>query len=344
MEVKTYCLLIDADNVSHKYVKGIMDEILRFGACPVRRLFGDVTDSNKKAWKDICLTHSITPIQQYNYTVNKNATDSSLIIHAMDLLYTKEIDGFVIASSDSDFTGLAMRLRENNKEVIGMGEKKTPLPFIKACTEFKYLENLISDEKENKNLSNIDDLKPNILDIINQSDEVLNMSQLSEKLRAINPDFDPRNYGYAKFKKLLEYFSSDLNISDNAVTIKEKSVGSTKIKEVICSILNSTEDKKMNIGELNFRIKDAIPDFNFKNFGYAKFPAYIKTLEYLSIDGNNVALKETLKVEETKEETIETKDNLPQVKETPKPKAKPKAKSKAKPKTKKPQSKNKKEK
>ena len=133
-------VLIDADNISPKYVKVILDEAASFGVAACKRIYGDWSDARLKSWKDVLLNNSIIPIQQYSYTTGKNSTDSAMIIDAMDILYSGTCDGFVLVSSDSDFTRLAIRLREAGKKVYGMGEKKTPNPFIVACDKFVYIE------------------------------------------------------------------------------------------------------------------------------------------------------------------------------------------------------------
>ena len=139
---KMFAVLIDSDNVSPKYIKYIFDEISNYGIATYKRIYGDWTSNSKGNWKNIALENSIMPIQQYSYTTGKNATDSSMIIDAMDILYSNHVDGFCLVSSDSDFTRLAARLRESGMMVIGMGEKKTPKPFSSACNIFKYLESL----------------------------------------------------------------------------------------------------------------------------------------------------------------------------------------------------------
>ena len=133
-------ILIDADNISPKYVKVILDEAASFGVAACKRIYGDWSDVRLKSWKDALLNNSIIPIQQYSYTTGKNATDSAMIIDAMDLLYSGNLDGFCIVSSDSDFTRLAARLRESEKFVLGLGEQKTPQSFISACSKFAYLD------------------------------------------------------------------------------------------------------------------------------------------------------------------------------------------------------------
>lgn len=133
-------ILIDGDNIPSAYVKEMMEEIAKYGNPTIKRIYGDWTRPGLTKWKDILLEHAIQPIQQYGYTIGKNATDSAMIIDAMDILYSSKVDGFCIVSSDSDFTRLATRLREAGMAVYGMGEKKTPKPFIVACDKFIYIE------------------------------------------------------------------------------------------------------------------------------------------------------------------------------------------------------------
>ena len=137
---KKFAVLIDADNISHRKIKDILDEIANYGTPTIKRIYGDFTDPKFAAWKSILLENSITPIQQYAYTTGKNATDSALIIDAMDILHKESVNGFCIVSSDSDYTRLASRIRESGREVLGFGEKKTPKPFIKSCDKFIYVE------------------------------------------------------------------------------------------------------------------------------------------------------------------------------------------------------------
>ena len=215
-------VLIDADNISSKYIKYIIDEIANHGIPTYKRIYGDWTDSKMKSWKEVLLEYSIAPIQQYSYTTGKNATDSALIIDAMDILYSKNVDGFCIVSSDSDFTKLASRLRESGKLVVGMGEKKTPRPFIVACERFKYLETLSitlpeTEEQVVENqevLENKDDLKElttaikAIVSDISDEDGWAYMADVGNRLSKRYPDFDTRNYGFAKLTPLISFLSS----------------------------------------------------------------------------------------------------------------------------------------
>ncbi|NLV15692.1 MAG: NYN domain-containing protein [Syntrophomonadaceae bacterium] len=220
---KMIAVLIDADNVSDKYIKHIFDEISNHGTPTYKRIYGDWTKPQLASWKSVLLDFSITPIQQYSYTAGKNATDSALIIDAMDILYSSNVDGFCIVSSDSDFTRLAARLREAGMYVVGMGEKKTPKPFIAACEKFKYLEVLAQDpesqaespagEKNEKQksikegLESKEELIKSIKGIITESsdeDGWANLAVVGNKLSRRFPDFDTRNYGHSKLSSLVE--------------------------------------------------------------------------------------------------------------------------------------------
>ncbi|MCX4384657.1 MAG: NYN domain-containing protein [Clostridia bacterium] len=221
MEDKKFALLIDADNTSSKYIKTIVDEITNLGITTYRRIYGDWTSPNLQNWKETLLEYSITPMQQYGYTTGKNSTDSAMIIDAMDILYAGNVDGFCLVSSDSDFTKLAMRLREAGKTVIGMGKKQTPRPFVTACNQFKYLDLLSKEGKEEKAAvkqttkkakdtgRNSDDKKlvASICKIIEENsndDGWMYAARVGKLLSKKYPDFDSRNYGYKKFALLLE--------------------------------------------------------------------------------------------------------------------------------------------
>lgn len=210
MTDRRFAALIDADNVSEKYIKAILDELSNEGIITYKRIYGDWTKPALSSWKSVLLNHSITPIQQYGYTTGKNATDSAMIIDAMDILYSGNVDGFCIVSSDSDFTRLAARLRESGMYVIGMGEKKTPTPFVSACNRFLYLENLERSENESteritspaENASlNSDKIRSALRTIINEiSDEDgwASLSEVGNILLKRYPSFDVRNFGFTK--------------------------------------------------------------------------------------------------------------------------------------------------
>lgn len=213
---KRFAVLIDADNISHRYINYILAELARDGTATYKRIYGDWTSPEMKAWKQVLLENSIIPMQQYSYVNGKNATDSAMIIDAMDILYTGNVDGFCLVSSDSDFTRLAARLREAGKEVIGMGERKTPEVFINACNKFRYLEVL---EKANSPLSEralepsvfephekLDLIRGAVLTIINDnSDEEgkISLSHVGNALANRFSDFDVRNFGHTKLSRFM---------------------------------------------------------------------------------------------------------------------------------------------
>jgi uncharacterized LabA/DUF88 family protein len=206
-------ILIDADNASPAIVKGLIDEVAKFGRATVRRIYGDWTAPNLGSWKVVLLEHSIQPMQQFAYTKGKNATDSALIIDAMDLLYAGNLDGFCIVSSDSDFTRLASRLKESGKRVYGFGEKKTPRPFVAACDRFIYTEVFTQVEGQaprRKPAAELDrdraflDLVGSAVDDASDDSGWAHLGVVGSMLTKKEPDFDSRNYGYSKLSDLLD--------------------------------------------------------------------------------------------------------------------------------------------
>ena len=219
---KELCLavLIDADNAPRTALREIMAEVAVYGSATIKRIYGDWTAPNMGSWKPLLLEHAITPFQQYSYTTGKNATDSAMIIDAMDILYSGNCGGFVLVSSDSDFTRLATRLREAGTKVYGMGEKKTPKPFIVACDKFVYIESLKAAEEEAharagkavrrkpSHTQEADSLS--VRELIAQSVEDLAdedgyayLGDLGTLLIKKQPDFDARNYGFAKLSRFI---------------------------------------------------------------------------------------------------------------------------------------------
>ncbi len=212
-----FAVLIDADNVPYANVKAMMEEIAKYGTPTFKRIYGDWTKPTTSGWKSVLLQNAITPIQQYSYTSGKNATDSAMIIDAMDILYTGRVDGFCIVSSDSDFTRLATRLREAGMKVIGIGERKTPEPFITACDKFIYIEILASDDsavepkakrqtketfpKPDKRVLTL--IKTSINDVADESGWAF-LGEVGTLILKKQPNFDARNYGYKKLLYLMK--------------------------------------------------------------------------------------------------------------------------------------------
>ena len=233
-------VLIDGDNIPSAYIKEMMEEIAKYGNPTVKRIYGDWTKPNLSKWKNLLLQNAITPIQQYGYTTGKNATDSAMIIDAMDLLYSEKVNGFCLVSSDSDFTRLATRLREAGMNVIGIGEKKTPEPFIVACDRFIYIE-ILKKEVETENTPNqtkgtkqvknqVDKITPKVIKLIASTisdladdDGWAFLGDVGSLLMKKQPNFDSRNYGFEKLTPLIN------SINKFEIEQRENSRGRTKL-------------------------------------------------------------------------------------------------------------------
>ena len=213
-------VLIDGDNIPSANVKEMMEEIAKYGNPTIKRIYGDWTKPRLSKWKNVLLENAITPIQQYGYTTGKNATDSAMIIDAMDILYSEKVNGFCLVSSDSDFTRLATRLREAGMQVFGIGEKKTPDSFIVACDKFIYIEILkyqsegIESEfakSKSPQVDNIDKITPKVIKLISATisdladdDGWAFLGDVGNLLQKKQPNFDSRNYGFQKLTPLIK--------------------------------------------------------------------------------------------------------------------------------------------
>lgn len=295
-----FALLIDADNVSAKYIKPILDELSKYGNVTYKRIYGDWTKTNNASWKEELLQNSITPIQQFSYTQGKNATDSAMIIDAMDMLYTSELEGFCLVSSDSDFTKLASRLRESGKTVIGMGEDKTPSPFRKACDIFTVLELLLEDSvlgKEDKpqghashekgqkkeNVVSKEQIEEVVVKIIteNQNDNrETGLGEVGSRLVKMYPDFDVRRYGYSLLSKFLETMprlklrQEGTKVSVDLYEDKSKKV---LLEEYILEQIQSGGDYGITLGSLGNKIRLKFGDFKVRDYGFSQFKRYIQS-------------------------------------------------------------------
>lgn len=226
-------VLIDADNAQPGIVDGLLSEIANYGVASVKRIYGDWTGPGLKGWKEVLLQHSIQPMQQFAYTKGKNATDSAMIIDAMDLLYTGKFDGFCIVSSDSDFTKLASRIRESGLLVYGFGEQKTPTPFVSACDKFIFTEVLRAKTDESgaivKKSSNelkqdtkLVSLLRNAIDASSDESGWAQLGPVGSNIAKQAPEFDSRNYGYGKLGELVK--------ATKLFEIEERQVGDTNSK------------------------------------------------------------------------------------------------------------------
>ncbi len=227
-------VLIDSENVPYSNIGGVLGELTKHGTPTIKRIYGDWTRQSASGWKSQLLEHAITPIQQYSYTQGKNSSDSAMIIDAMDLLYEGNVESFCIVSSDSDFTRLAVRLREAGKYVIGIGERKTPSPFIASCDKFIYFEIIEAtdadtgnnklqkaSQKANKALKQL--LITSVNDLADDNGYVF-MGDLGNLIMKKQPDFDPRNYGYYQLTPLVK--------SMNMFEIDERKTPNSNVKHV----------------------------------------------------------------------------------------------------------------
>ena len=245
-------VLIDGDNIPSAHVKEMMEEIAKYGNPTIKRIYGDWTSPHLSKWKNLLLQNAITPIQQYAYTTGKNATDSAMIIDAMDILYSEKVNGFCLVSSDSDFTKLATRLREAGMQVIGIGEKKTPTPFIVACDKFIYIEIIRRQTEKKESVSqkdsvkeSIDKITPNVVSLISTTISDLSdeegwafLGDVGSLLQKKQPNFDSRNYGFEKLTPLIKSIGNfELEQRENPksknklIFVKNKEKHATKPKK-----------------------------------------------------------------------------------------------------------------
>ena len=250
-----FAVLIDADNVSEKYIKIILEETSNNGIATYKRIYGDWTSQRMNSWKQVLLNNSIIPIQQYSYTTGKNSTDSAMIIDAMDILYSNTVDGFVIVSSDSDFTRLVARLREAGKQVIGMGETKTPMPFITACNQFKYLDMLYEQKQQ----------------------EAADAEAEAESAAAAEKSLAARKSAKAAAKKKTV---RKTKTKEERELEKKRQKDLSRVRNALNTIIEkfSDEDNWIFSGKLGDQLSRRMPEFDVRNFGYNKFTAFIKSL------------------------------------------------------------------
>ena len=286
-----YALLIDAENVSAKYIKPILDELSKYGNVTYKRIYGDWTKSQSASWKEVLLQNSITPIQQFSYTYGKNATDSAMIIDAMDMLYTNDLEGFCLVSSDSDFTKLASRLRESGRTVIGMGESKTPTPFRKACDIFTELELLLDDIKDGKkNEVTKGQIEEAVIKIITENqnnDKETGLGEVGRRLVKLYPDFDVRRYGYSLLSKFLETFPKlKLKQDGTQVTVMLYEDKSRKemLEEFIVQQIKDSGVQGILLGTLGNRIHNKFKDFKVRDYGYSQFKQYVQSLHNVEVE------------------------------------------------------------
>ena len=318
-------VLIDADNAPRSALGDVMAEVAVYGTPTIKRIYGDWTTPNLASWKPLLLENAITPVQQYGYTTGKNSTDSAMIIDAMDILYSGNVDGFCLVSSDSDFTKLAQRLREAGMFVMGIGEQKTPKPFRAACDTFKLLEIISSEDAAEtaptnkgranaltasktevpsideiqKTITGIDEIQKAITKLLienNSQNQPIILARVGNFLTKRFSDFDVRNYGYSKLSTFLE----SLNNSDFQVVklhggyfVQEKSASTSKadIEKEIIRLIQNNKGHVDNLSIIHEELKKKFPDFDVKQYGFSRISSFIRSFGTFKIKDNMVQLR-----------------------------------------------------
>ena len=290
MEEQCYALLIDADNVSAKYIKPILTELSKYGIITYKRIYGDWTSTQHSSWKDELLTNSITPIQQFSYTQGKNSTDSAMIIDAMDILYTNDVDGFCIVSSDSDFTRLVSRLRESGKMVIGMGEN------LMSEQNPGTTKNETSHDKRSK-----DKIEDAIIKMIIENQDInkpTGLGEVGSRLVSLYPDFDVRSYGYNMLSKFLEEFTRIQMVKHGnivSVTLREDQDLKENIDSYVVQIVKKAGKAGVELSTLGNKMYEKYKDFKIRDYGYSQFNQYVKSLKHVRVEQEGTILKAVYK-------------------------------------------------
>ena len=294
-------VLIDSDNISSKYASTIFDELEKYGFASCRRIYGNWSKGN--GWSEgVLLEHSITPIQQFSYTAGKNATDMAMVIDAMDLLYKDKVDGFCLVTSDSDFTRLAMRLREEKKYVLGMGESKTPAALTRSCNKFIYL-NLIDDKNENsfdhnalENVTSIEAVKKAVAALFTENGgKELDLGYVGQRISERYTDFDVRNYGYVKLSVFLkEEMPQYQVVRDKKKTyLKEREkISQNNLEEEIKDMIRENGGSIDNLSIINDEIGKRHPNFELKSYGYSRISSFLRRIRGLEVNNNSVLLQD----------------------------------------------------
>lgn len=314
-------VLIDSENVSSRYASIIFNEIETYGFASYRRIYGNWSRNN--GWNEnILLENSITPIQQFDYTSGKNSTDMTMVIDAMDILYSGNVDGFCLVTSDSDFTRLAMRLREANMYVIGMGESKSPAALTKACNKFIHL-NLIYDQPASASASGaaasedhdlhddcstehsakassvtpIAEIEEAIISIVNDNENkgrLTYMGEVGSRLNSKYTDFDVRNYGYTKLITFIRDKCTKLELvkenSSYYVNVRELD-NETDMQKEITDMIAKNGGTIDNLSVIYDKLKKKHPSFDLKDYGYSRLSSFLRSMSGVTVRGNAVSLK-----------------------------------------------------
>ncbi len=310
MEEKRLALLIDAENTSSKYIDAIISELKKYGVITYQRMYGDFTNPALADWHKKALNHAIVPIQQPRYSSGKNASDIMLVIDAMDILYQDKTDGFCIVTSDSDFTRLVNRLREEGMLVIGMGKSDASKTFIAACNEYKFLDKIMDeDEKDtaktkskketvhdkSTSITPLGDIKSAINELIQQSEnngEHANLGSTKSNLQRLFPDFDERNYGYSSMRKFItEATKFDTMQKGSTIYILRSSDHNHDMESQVRQYVLDLAREPVEMGTLGRMIAEQYPDFKYKEYGYARLSKYVSGISGVKVENNMVTLR-----------------------------------------------------
>lgn len=312
MEDKKLALLIDAENTSSKYIDAIIRELKEYGTITYQRMYGDFSNQNLNDWNKKALNYAIVPIQQPRYACGKNAADIMLVIDAMDILYQNKTDGFCIVTSDSDFTRLVNRLREQGMFVIGMGKSNASKTFIAACNEYKFLDK-IADEEDNgiKNNENGHDSKGNsqsnsitplmiikssINEMIQQcenSGKHAHLGSVKSSLQKLYPEFDERNYGYNSMRKFITEATKFELIQDGTaiLVVRETDNKEITVELQVREYIKKQAKNSIGLGKLGQEISERYPTFKCKNHGYSRLSKYVSSIQGVKVENSHVFLE-----------------------------------------------------
>lgn len=301
-----FAVLIDADNISSKYAATIFEELEKYGLSTYRRIYGNWSRGN--GWNEgMLLEYSIMPVQQFSYTTGKNATDMAMVIDAMDILYKNKVQGFCLVTSDSDFTRLAMRLREENMFVLGMGESKTPLALTRACNRFIHL-NLVTEQNktlegsevmegsEEQNVTSITEVRQAVLAFINENDgKQVDLARIGSRLNDKFSDFDVRNYGYTKLSTMVVQELPDLalkKVSNQYYVERRTTLTKAELEKEICSMIEKSGGMVDNLSTLNDELHKKYKQLDFRQFGYSRISSFLRSMKSVTVHENRVTLRD----------------------------------------------------
>lgn len=286
---KKYALLIDAENADIKYLNDIINELKTYGNVTYKRMYGDFTQSSMREWNKRALEYAIVPIQQPHYSKYKNAADIMLVIDAMDILFDRSVDGFCIVSNDSDYTRLVNRLCEAGYEVIGMGSSNASKTLKAACTEFKNLEQIFSDDlddninnentkTDNVTITPIEEIRQSIMKLV-QKDEKAGLGGVKSTLQRQYTDFDERNYGFTSIRKFIESMKDFQLVQEDSslyVCMKKPDLDELEVEQFIRQLLFKDA---MELGELSNKVHEKFQGFSPQSYGYNQFSKFVSNID-----------------------------------------------------------------